>query len=65
MESRGVKKAAGGSSVVIDGVFHDFVAADKQQPRWEEIQSILNCKKSEMTSSPDLSFLLQMLLDLC
>ena len=44
MESRGVKKAAGGSSVVIDGVFHDFVAADKWQPRWEEIQSILILK---------------------
>ena len=50
MDSRGVKKAAGGSSVVINRIFHDFVAADKRQPRWEEIQSILNCMKSEMTS---------------
>lgn len=62
MERRGVKKTAGRSSVVIDGAFHDFVAADKQHPRWEEIQSILNCMKSEMTSSPDFSFFLQMLL---
>ncbi|KAG8648128.1 hypothetical protein MANES_09G152900v8 [Manihot esculenta] len=36
MESRGVKKTAGCSSVVIDGVIHDFVAADKWHPRWME-----------------------------
>lgn len=66
MERRGVKKNAGCSSVVIDGVFHDFVAADKQHPRWEEIQSILNCLKNEMKSSADFSFnFLQMSLDLC
>ena len=66
MERRGVKKNAGCSSVVIDGVFHDFVASDKQHPRWEEIQSILNCLKNEMKSSADFSFdFLQMSLDLC
>lgn len=56
MESRGVKKTAGCSSVVVDGVFHDFVAVDKQHPRWEDIQSILNCLKSEMKSTADFSF---------
>ena len=66
MERRGVKKNASCSSVVIDGVFHDFVAAEKQHPRWEEIQSILNCLKYEMKSSADFSFdFLQMSLDLC
>lgn len=48
MEIRGVKKTAGCSSVVIDGVIHDFVAADKRHPRWEEIFLILQCLKSEM-----------------
>ena len=66
MERRGAKKNASCNSVVIDGVFHDFVAAEKQHPRWEEIQSILNCLKYEMKSSADFSFdFLQMSLDLC
>ncbi|GMY20065.1 pentatricopeptide repeat-containing protein At3g04750, mitochondrial [Fagus crenata] len=54
-------------NVVIDGVFHDFVAAEKLHLRWEEIQSILNCLKNEMKSSADFSFnfFLQMSLDLC
>ncbi|XP_004304748.1 PREDICTED: pentatricopeptide repeat-containing protein At3g04750, mitochondrial-like [Fragaria vesca subsp. vesca] len=48
METKGVKKTAGCSSVVVDGVIHDFVAADKRHPRWEDIFHILLCLKSEM-----------------
>ncbi|KAM1354001.1 hypothetical protein FF1_033585 [Malus domestica] len=48
MEIRGVKKAAGCSSVNVDGVVHNFVAADKRHPRWEEIFLVLQCMKSEM-----------------
>ncbi|XP_057960380.1 pentatricopeptide repeat-containing protein At3g04750, mitochondrial isoform X2 [Malania oleifera] len=33
MESRGVKKTAGCSSLIVDGVIHEFVAADKQHSR--------------------------------
>lgn len=55
MESRGVKKTAGCSSVVVDGVVHNFMAADnKWHPRWVEIGSILNCLKSEMKLGADL-----------
>ena len=55
MESRGVKKIAGCSSVVVDGIIHDFVAADKRHPRWAEIESILFCLKSEMKFGTDFS----------
>lgn len=48
METKGVKKTAGCSSVVVDGVIHDFVAADKRHPRWEDLFHILLCLKSEM-----------------
>ncbi|KAL6142827.1 hypothetical protein ACLB2K_061103 [Fragaria x ananassa] len=48
MEAKGVKKTAGCSSVVVDGVIHDFVAADKRHPRWEDLFHILLCLKSEM-----------------
>lgn len=53
MESRGVKKTAGCSSVVIDGVIHDFVAADKWHPRWMEVKFILNCLSSELKLGAD------------
>lgn len=66
MESRGVKKTAACSSVVVGGVFHDFVAVDRQHPRWEEIQSTLNCLKREMKSSADFSLnFFHMLLEPC
>ncbi|KAG7576030.1 Pentatricopeptide repeat [Arabidopsis thaliana x Arabidopsis arenosa] len=51
MESRGVKKTAGYSSVVgVEGV-HSFVAAEKQNhPRWTEIKRILQHLHDEMKS---------------
>ena len=55
MESRGVKKTAGRSSVVVDGINHDFVAADKQHPRWLDIQSTLISLNSEMRLAADFS----------
>ncbi|KAF5207822.1 hypothetical protein FRX31_002587 [Thalictrum thalictroides] len=39
---------AGCGSVVIDGVNHDFVAADKRHSRCVEIYSILNILKRNM-----------------
>ncbi|KAI9185908.1 hypothetical protein LWI28_011818 [Acer negundo] len=56
MESRGVKKTAGCSSIVVDGVLHDFVAADKRHPGWLNMQSIIYFLNSEMrlhTDFPD------------
>ncbi|KAF8392288.1 hypothetical protein HHK36_022630 [Tetracentron sinense] len=64
MEIRGVKKTAGCSTVVVDGIFHEFVTADKRHPRWVEIHSILICLKNEMKSGADISLdFLQSLLD--
>jgi len=54
MESRGVKKTAGCSSVVVDGVVHNFISADKCHPGWVDISSILNCLKNEMKPGADL-----------
>ncbi|XP_077245567.1 tetratricopeptide repeat (TPR)-like superfamily protein [Tasmannia lanceolata] len=48
MESRGVKKIAGCSYVVVSGVVHQFVAVDKGHPRWVDIYSILNILNKEM-----------------
>jgi hypothetical protein len=48
MEIRGVKKTAGCSSLIVDGVIHDFVAADNRHPRWADIFVILQCLKREM-----------------
>ncbi|CAH8306114.1 unnamed protein product [Eruca vesicaria subsp. sativa] len=55
MESRGVKKVAGYSSVVgVEGV-HSFVATEKQNhPRWLEIRRILHHICDEMSSNFDL-----------
>ncbi|KAJ9185839.1 hypothetical protein P3X46_005426 [Hevea brasiliensis] len=53
MESRGVKKTAGCSSLVIDGVIHNFLAADKWHPRWTEVKLILNCLSSELKLGAD------------
>ncbi|KAJ6353887.1 hypothetical protein OIU76_002828 [Salix suchowensis] len=53
MESRGVKKTAGCSSVVVDGVVHNFISADKCHPGWVDISSILNCLKNEMKPGAD------------
>ncbi|KAK6911392.1 E motif [Dillenia turbinata] len=55
MKGRGMKKSAGCSSLMVDGVVHDFMAADEQHPRWPEIRSILLCLKSEMKIFPWIS----------
>ncbi|KAJ0237074.1 Pentatricopeptide repeat-containing protein [Hirschfeldia incana] len=54
MESRGVKKVAGYSSVVgVEGV-HSFVATEKQNhPRWLEIRGVLHHLCDEMSSNLD------------
>ncbi|KAK0602087.1 hypothetical protein LWI29_030209 [Acer saccharum] len=48
MENRGVKKTAGCSSIVVDGVLYDFVAENKRHPRWLKMQSIIYFMNSEM-----------------
>ncbi|PON46118.1 Tetratricopeptide-like helical domain containing protein [Parasponia andersonii] len=53
MESRGVKKTAGCSSVVLDGLAHKFIAADSRHPRWPDIFSILRSLNSEMKLDDD------------
>ncbi|KAH0881560.1 hypothetical protein HID58_068954 [Brassica napus] len=55
MESRGVKKVAGYSSVVgVEGA-HSFVATERQNhPRWLEIRGILHHLCEEMSSNLDL-----------
>ncbi|KAJ8770270.1 hypothetical protein K2173_012740 [Erythroxylum novogranatense] len=53
MESRGVKKTAGCSSVVIDGVAHNFLCADRLHPREEEVKAILSFLKREMKLGTD------------
>ncbi|EOA32570.1 hypothetical protein CARUB_v10015860mg [Capsella rubella] len=51
MESHGVKKPAGISSVVGVGGIHSFVAAEKQNhPRWLDIKGILQHLHDEMKS---------------
>eukprot|EP00268_Persea_americana_P069663 TRINITY_DN993_c1_g1_i3.p2 TRINITY_DN993_c1_g1~~TRINITY_DN993_c1_g1_i3.p2 ORF type:complete len:658 (-),score=128.87 TRINITY_DN993_c1_g1_i3:4567-6540(-) len=64
MGTRGVKKKAGCSSVVVDGVAHEFIAADKRHSRWVEISHMLKCLNGEMRSSSDSFCFLQLLLDL-
>lgn len=51
MESREVKKIAACSSVVVDGIIHDFVAADKKHAGWVEIMTILRSLHNEMKLS--------------
>lgn len=53
MEGKRVRKSAGCSSVVVDGIVHDFVAADKRHPRWLDICWIIQCLKSEMKLDAD------------
>ncbi|KAF3778069.1 Pentatricopeptide repeat-containing protein [Nymphaea thermarum] len=48
MENRGVRKVAGQSAVVVNGVFHEFVSADKAHPRWSEIYSLIHNMNNEM-----------------
>ncbi|PON87163.1 Pentatricopeptide repeat [Trema orientale] len=55
MESRGVKKTAGCSSVVIVGPAHNFIAADSQHPRLLDIFSILQSLNSEIKLDDDCS----------
>ncbi|KAF3454320.1 hypothetical protein FNV43_RR04767 [Rhamnella rubrinervis] len=55
MEIKGVRKSAGCSSVVVDGLIHDFVVADKRHPRWVDIRWIIQCLKSEMRLDADYS----------
>ncbi|KAK1297361.1 Pentatricopeptide repeat-containing protein [Acorus calamus] len=56
MEGRGVKKMAGRSSVVVDGVMHEFVAADKQHRMWRETYCMLMNLKRAMMEHGGVSF---------
>ncbi|GAB2218813.1 hypothetical protein Drorol1_Dr00002045 [Drosera rotundifolia] len=49
METQGVKKTAGSSSLVVDGVKHDFWAADTRHQRWPDVQSVLFHLQSQMS----------------
>ncbi|XP_073011756.1 pentatricopeptide repeat-containing protein At3g04750, mitochondrial [Typha latifolia] len=40
MENKGVKKIAGCSIMVVDGVLHEFLSSDKRHPRWDEVSCI-------------------------
>ncbi|CAN6442517.1 unnamed protein product [Victoria cruziana] len=48
MEKRGVRKIAGLSTIVVNGVFHEFVSADKRHPRWSEMYSLIHNMNNEM-----------------
>ncbi|KAK8924100.1 Pentatricopeptide repeat-containing protein [Platanthera zijinensis] len=50
MGGRGMKKTAGWSGVVIDGILHDFVASDKRRRDWEEIHSVVFRLHKDMAS---------------
>lgn len=65
MESRGVKKTAGCSSVIIDGLVHNFIASDLRHPRWPDIFSILQCLNSEMRLDDDFPLDMPVLLEPC
>ncbi|GAV75769.1 PPR domain-containing protein/PPR_2 domain-containing protein/PPR_3 domain-containing protein [Cephalotus follicularis] len=66
MECRGVKKTAGCSSIVVDGVIQDFVAADKRHQKWVEIQTILNGLNSEIKLADDFPLdFIQLLREIC
>lgn len=54
MDSKGVKKTAGCSSVIVDGLVHNFTAAASRHPRWLDIFSILHSLNSEMKPDADL-----------
>ncbi|XP_030505659.2 pentatricopeptide repeat-containing protein At3g04750, mitochondrial isoform X1 [Cannabis sativa] len=62
MEIKGVKKTAGCSSVVIDGLVHNFVAADLHHPRWSDIFSIMQYLNNEMKPEDDFLLDMQMLM---
>ncbi|KAL5988884.1 hypothetical protein ACLOJK_026986 [Asimina triloba] len=56
MENRGVKKMAGCSSVVVNGVSHEFVAADERHPIGADIYWLLKILNRELRwSSADVS----------
>ncbi|XP_062084429.1 pentatricopeptide repeat-containing protein At3g04750, mitochondrial-like isoform X2 [Humulus lupulus] len=65
MESKGVKKIAGCSSLVIDGLVHNFIATDLRNPRWSDIFSILQCLNNEMKMDDDFPLDMQMLMEPC
>ncbi|XXG68169.1 hypothetical protein AAC387_Pa06g1319 [Persea americana] len=41
MEDRGIKKIAGCSSIVVDGLVHEFIAGDRSHTQFKEIQAII------------------------
>lgn len=55
MESRGIKKMAGCSSLVVNGVVHEFVSSDKRHPRGEDIYFVLHNLHGEMRFLADVT----------
>ncbi|ERN01442.1 hypothetical protein AMTR_s00002p00267090 [Amborella trichopoda] len=51
MDRRGVRKVAGFSSIIVDGVVHNFIASDKRHPLSDEIYSVLLDISREMKSA--------------
>ncbi|XP_026665566.2 pentatricopeptide repeat-containing protein At3g04750, mitochondrial [Phoenix dactylifera] len=56
MDSRGVKKIAGYSRVIIDGVLNEFISSDKRHPRWAEIYCMLCDLNRVLMAGAEVSF---------
>ncbi|GAB4836003.1 hypothetical protein Ancab_000921 [Ancistrocladus abbreviatus] len=55
MDSQGIKKTAGSSCLAINGVEHEFLAADKSHLKWKDLRSILLCLRSQMKMNDNFS----------
>ena len=53
--SRGIKKMAGCSSLVVSGVVHEFISSDKRHPRREDIYLLLYNLHREMRSGTEVT----------
>lgn len=51
MNERGVEKTPGCSSIVVNGVYFEFIVRDKSRPESEKIYDCLNCLRRHMGSS--------------
>lgn len=65
MDSKGVKKTAGCSSVIVDGLVHNFTAADSRHPRWLDIFSVLHFLNGEVKLDNDFPLDMPIFMDPC
>ncbi|XP_010246332.2 PREDICTED: pentatricopeptide repeat-containing protein At1g08070, chloroplastic-like [Nelumbo nucifera] len=64
MEGCGIRKLAGCSTIVIEGIVHEFIAGDRSHPQFDEIQTMMSAMATRLKLAGHVPRISQVSLDI-